>query len=126
MGLQQYQSDHNFQINSISFYPIDYAIGKCKSHPSIIMINENVSFESRCSFTDVNNDHIQQEILNLNSKIPGMFGNLSTKMLKRNSSEICTVVLQNIWNSEILGKLHFPNKLNLADITPIYKKKILL
>ena len=44
-------------------------------------------------------------------------------MLKRNSSEICSVVLQNIWNSEILGKLYFPNKLNLADITPIYKKK---
>ena len=44
-------------------------------------------------------------------------------MLKRNSSEICSVVLQNLWNSEILGKLYFPNELNLADITPIYKKK---
>ena len=31
-------------------------------------------------------------------------------MLK-SSSEICNVVLQNIWNSEILGKLYFPNKL---------------
>ena len=38
-------------------------------------------------------------------------------------SEICSFVLQNIWNSEILGKLYFPNKLKLADITPVYKKK---
>ena len=41
----------------------------------------------------------------------------------RSSSEICNVVLQNIWNSEILGKFYFPNKLKLADITPVYKKK---
>lgn len=74
LGLQKYQSDHNFQINSISFDPIDYVIGKYKSHPSIITINENVSFDSRCSFTAVNDYHIQREILNLNSKIPGMFG----------------------------------------------------
>ena len=40
----------------------------------------------------------------------------------KSSSEICNVVLQNISNSEILGKLYFPNKLKLADITPIYKK----
>ena len=31
--------------------------------------------------------------------------------------------LQNIWNSEILRKLHFPNKLKLADIKSVYKKK---
>ena len=43
-------------------------------------------------------------------------------MLK-SSSEICNVVLQNIWNFEILGKLCFPNKLKLIDITPVYKKK---
>ena len=43
-------------------------------------------------------------------------------MLK-SSSEICSVALQNIRNSEVLGKLYFPNKLKLADITPVYKKK---
>ena len=86
------------------------------------MINENVSFESRFSFTAVNEDDIQREILNLNPKKPGTFGNIPTKMLK-SSSEICSVALQNIWNSEILGKLYFPNKLKLADITPVYKKK---
>ena len=122
LGIQEYQSDHNIDINSISDDPIVYAIAKYKNHPSIIMINENVSFESRFSFTAVNEDDIQREILNLNPKKPGTFGNIPTKMLK-SSSEICSVALQNIWNSEILGKLYFPNKLKLADITPVYKKK---
>ena len=122
LGIQEYQSDHNIDINSISDDPIGYAIAKYKNHPSIIMINENVSFESRFSFTAVNEDDIQREILNLNPKKPGTFGNIPTKMLK-SSSEICNVALQNIWSSEILRKLYFPNKLKLADITPVYKKK---
>ena len=122
LGIQEYQSDHNININSISDDPIDYAIAKYKNHPSIIMINENVSFESRFSFTAVHEDDIQREFLRLSPKKPGTFGNIPTKMLK-SSSEICNVALQNIWNSEILGNLHFRNKLKLADITPVYKKK---
>ena len=122
LGIQEYQSDHNIDIKYISDDPIDYAIVKYKNRPSIIMINENVSFESRFSFTAVNEDDIQRKMLNLNSKKPGTFGNVPTNMLK-SSSEICNVALQNIWNSEILGKLFFPNKLKLADITPVYKKK---
>ena len=119
LGIQEYQSDHNIDINSILDDAIDYAIAKYKNHPSIIMINENVSFESRFSFTAVNEGITQQEILNLNSKKPGMFGIIRTKMIKR-SSEIWNVVL---WNFEILGKLYFPNKLKLTDITPVYKMK---
>ena len=41
----------------------------------------------------------------------------------KSSSVIYNVVLQNIWNSEILRKLYFPNKLKLAEIIPVYKKK---
>ena len=63
LEIQEYQSDHNIDINSISDYPIGYAIAKYKNHLSIIMKNENVSFESRFSFTDVNKDDIQREIL---------------------------------------------------------------
>ena len=89
--IQEYQSDHNIDINPISDDPIDYAIAKYKNHPSIIMINENVSFESRFSFTTVNEENIQREILDLNSKKPVTFGNIPTKMLK-SSSEICNVL----------------------------------
>ena len=67
------------------------------------MINENVSFESRLRFTAVNEDN-QREILNLNFKKPGTFGNIPTKMLK-SSCEIC--MSYKTWNSEILGKIVF-------------------
>ena len=87
LGIQEYQSDHNIDINSISDDPIDYAIAKYKNHPSIIMINENVPFESRFSFTAVNEDGIQREILDLNPKKTGTLGNIPSKMLK-SSSEI--------------------------------------
>ena len=36
LEIQEYQSDHNIDINSISDDPIDYAIAKCKNHPTII------------------------------------------------------------------------------------------
>ena len=68
LGIQEYQSDHNIDINSISDDPIDYAIAKYKNHPSIIMINEKTSFESRFSFRAVNEDNIKRETFNLNSK----------------------------------------------------------
>ena len=80
LGIQEYQIDHNININSISDDPIDYVIAKYKNHPSII-INENVQFKSRFSFTAVNEDNIQREILNLNSKKRGTLGNIPTKML---------------------------------------------
>ena len=122
LEIQEYQSENNIDINSISDDPIVYAKAKHKNHSSIIMINENVSFESQFSFTSVNKDDIQRKILDLNPKKPGTFGNIPTKMLK-SSSEICNVFLQNIWRSEILRKSYFPNKLKLADITSVYRKK---
>ena len=120
LGIKEYPNIDDCDIDFISDDPIDNALSKYKNHPSILMINENVSFESRFSFTTVSEDDIQKEILN--PKKPGTFGNIPTKMLK-SSSEICTVALKNIWNSEILQNFHFPSKLKLADITPVYKKK---
>ena len=125
MGIQEYLSDHNIDINSISDDPIYYAIAKYKNHPSIIMINEKTSFESRFSFRAVNEDNIKRETFNLNSKKKKKtvtFENIPTKMLK-SSFRICDVVLQNIGNPVILVNLYFPNKLELAEITPVYKKK---
>ena len=46
LEIQEYQSDHNIDINSISDDTIVYAKAKHKNHSSIIMINENASFET--------------------------------------------------------------------------------
>ena len=39
-------------------------------------------------------------------------------------SDIFNSILQDIWNYEIKGKQYFPKNLKLADITPVYKKKV--
>ena len=56
---KEYASDEN--INLISDDPIDNVILKYKSHPSIIMINQNVSFESRFNFQVVNENDINKK-----------------------------------------------------------------
>ena len=58
LGIKEYQCDHNIETDSVTNDPIDNAILKYKNHPSIKLINENVSFESRFSFTEVNEDDI--------------------------------------------------------------------
>ena len=64
LGIKEYASDEN--NNLISNDPIDNVILKYKNHPSIIMINQNVSFESRFNFQVVNENDIKQEVSNLN------------------------------------------------------------
>ena len=64
LGIKEYASDEN--INLISNDPIDNVILKYKNHPSVIMINQNVSFESRFNFQVVNENDIKQEVSNLN------------------------------------------------------------
>ena len=58
----------------------------------------------------------------MNSKKAGTFDNIPAKVLKI-STDICNKLLQKIWDSEILGKQYFPQNSELADITPIFKKK---
>ena len=38
-------------------------------------------------------------------------------------SDVCSPVLANIWNAEILLNNNFPENLKLADVTPFLKKK---
>ena len=45
-----------------------------------------------------------------------------TRRLKH-VSDVCSPVLANIWNEEILLNKIFPENLNLADVAPISKKK---
>lgn len=70
----------------------------------------------------VSENDIRQVILDLNSKEHDTFENIHTKMLKI-SSGVCNVILQNIWNSEILEKQYFLDNLKLADIISLYKTR---
>ena len=94
LGIKEYE---NFDKNpdSRSLDNVDIAINKYKNHPSIKMINENVSFESRFNFKDISESDIQKEISNLNSKKVGIFGNIPAKVFKE-SSNVCNAVLRDI------------------------------
>lgn len=76
---------------------IDFATMKYENHPSIIICNENVSFESR---KNVSKNNVQQKTSNLNFKKTGTFGNIPTKILKC-YSDLYNVIVQYIWNYEI-------------------------
>ena len=52
----------------------------------------------------------------------GTFKNIATRRLK-DVSDICSPILANIWNEEILLNKIFPENLKLADVSPIFKKK---
>lgn len=86
------------------------------------MISEKASFTSRFKLKVVNENDIRREASSLNPKKPCTFSNISTRILKI-SSEVCKVILQNIWNSKLLEKQYFPDNLKLANKNLVYKKK---
>ena len=122
LGIKECEASSDVNVNSRFKDGVDGAIEKYKDHPSIKMINENVSFESRFSFKEIRKSGIQNKVSNLNSKKAGTFGNIPTKVLK-DSSDICNSILEDICNYEILGKQYFPKNLELADDSSIQEKR---
>ena len=100
--------------------PVDIAVEKYNSHPSILAIKENVS-SSVFHFKTVTQNDIENEISNLDSTKNGTVNGIPTKRLK-DASDICSEYLVKIWNNEIIENGTFPDKLKLADVTPIFKK----
>ena len=100
--------------------PVDIAIEKFKNHPSIIAIQENVP-ASDFHFKKVTQNDIEIEISNLDSTKNGTVNSIPTKHLK-DASNICSEYLLKCLNNEIIENGSFPDKLKLADITPIFKK----
>ena len=76
-------------------------------HPSILAIKENVLSSDFC-FKNVTLKDTENEISNLNSSKQGTFNNIPTKCLKE-SSDICSKYLLNIWNNEIVRNGYFPD-----------------
>ena len=102
--------------------PVEIAIKKYENHPSIVAITEKLNFTVRFEFEEVNLRDVEKEILNLNTKKAVASNSIPAKVLKETSS-ICSPVLQQIWNDEIFKKCQFPENLKLADITPVFKKE---
>ena len=101
--------------------PVDIALKKFESHPSILDIKEHGSVETKLSFSKVEISDIKAEIKNLDINKAGTFSNISAKQLKE-VEEIIVGPLMEIWNKEVIDNKKFPSKLKYADITPIFKK----
>ena len=101
--------------------PVEIALKKFNKHPSILKIKENVTVESKFSFSRINYSEMEVEVMNLNAKKTGTFMNIPAKLLKQVKGIIVEPLIQ-IWNIEIINNKKFPSKLKYADITPIFKK----
>ena len=98
---------------------VEIAIKKYENYPSIIAISEKFNLTMRFEFEGVNLEDIEKEILNLNTKEAVPSNSIPAKVLKE-TFDICSPVLQQIWNNEILKKCQFPENLKLADISPVF------
>ena len=101
--------------------PVEIAINKFKDHPSIKIIENNTFTASRFTFSKITLSDLECEINSLNSNKTGTSKNIPTKLLKE-TSDICSKTLLQIWNEEIVTGQKFPGNLKLADVTPIFKK----
>ena len=99
---------------------IDRAIEKFKNHPSILKINEMVSIGREFDFTNVSNSDVDDQMKKLNTKKASTFKNIPPKILKQNT-DICSPILLGLINDSFHNS-EFPDKLKVADITPVFKK----
>ncbi len=98
--------------------PIDNIISKFSTHPSIMLINNNV-MKGSFSFSSVSCDAVEKQIIGLDGMKVSMSSSIPPKFLKENSS-ICSKPLTTIINNEICNS-NFDRGLKLADLTPVYK-----
>ena len=103
--------------------PVEIAIMKYENHPSIVAITEKFNFTVLFEFDEVSLKDIEKKILNLNNTKKAVASNSIPAKVLKETSDICSPVLQEICNDEIFKKCQFPENLNLADITPVFKKE---
>ena len=103
--------------------PVDIAISKYRYHPSILKIKEFVGDNTpKFQFSEINLENIVKEIRKLNISKKGTFKNISPKSLLE-TLDVSGPILLNIWNEGILKDCIYPNKLKLADVSPVFKKE---
>ena len=102
--------------------PVEIAVKKYENHPSIIAITEKFNFNVCFVFDEVNLKDTEKEILNFNTKNAVASNSIPAKVLKE-TSDICSPVLQQKWNDGTLNKCHFPENVKLAAVTPVFKKE---
>ena len=102
--------------------PIDAALKKFQSHPSILKIMEVVGAKltsTKFDFKITNVEDIKKELSELNVNKSTTYKNIPAKILKTNS-EICAPYIESILNLSFEDNI-FPDNLKLADVSPVFK-----
>ena len=112
----------NTQENDNLKNPVEIAIKKFEQHPSINLINKNITNNENFHFSPADNEKILKEIINFSKKKNGTFKNIPTRRLK-DVSDVCSPVLAISGMKRFSLNKNFQENLKLADATPIFKKK---
>ena len=107
--------------------PVEKVTKKFEFHPRILLIKnkvgKNVSQNLFC-LNEVTKAEVEKEINSINNKKANPFNTIPSKILKI-SSECSAGTLTSLINKSSTSSKKFSSNLKLADITPIYEKKIL-
>ena len=98
--------------------PIEIAIQKFDSHPSVLKIRERVQ-NSCFKFHPTDLKEVEKEISNLNRNKSDTFNSIPITTLKENIDNTGKI-LHNIF-CNMITSCEFPDDLKLADIHPFYK-----
>ena len=120
-------NENSFTINPNSIIisdPIEKAISKYKFHPSILLINDKIVNQNKFSFKLISKLDIDKEVHLINPKKASTSDSIPPKILNI-YSEVSADTTHNLFN-DMLKTGNFPDNLELAEITPVFKKKNLL
>ena len=101
--------------------PVDIALKKFESHPSILAIKNNVEVNSTLAFSEVTPEDMTLKIKKPNPQNSGTFMNIPASLLKE-VKDIASKPLAKIWSTKIISNKELPTRLKLADETPLFKK----
>ena len=100
---------------------IDKIIKKYETHPSILMIKENVNVQTKFKFNDVTEDEIYNSIKNLDPKKASVENDIPAKILI-GANDIVSGYLTSMYNDSKNSQC-YPTSMKRADVTPIHKEK---
>ena len=100
--------------------PIESIIVEFSTHPSVLKIKEMVK-ANKFNFRLVDLKCVENEVKHLNPKKATTFKNIPAKLIKQ-TNDISSPILLNLINFSIINNT-FPDKLKLADISPVFKKE---
>ena len=101
--------------------PINKAVMKFQSHPSICKIKENTTSSVKSNFREVTTENVAVQIKKRNTTMASPINSIPARILKENFDVFCAVI-QDLYNYG-LSKGIFPKELKAGDISSLFKKE---